>query len=175
MDHRTQSGPGGAGNTVTLGLTEIGARLVNSLSTPFGALQPRCPEAHAAPAPESRAWARGTNDELGLLTQGNGVVQYRFRCRTCGTESGSVPRRIGDTLTQHGEPLAWHRVAEAADYPPCSVRGCTSDGREWHHFAPRNTFTDDADDWPVLPLCRPHHVEWHRRMDGYRWNRKAVA
>jgi hypothetical protein len=25
-------------------------------------------------------------------------------------------------------------------------------------------FGDEADDWPMALLCRPHHEEWHRRM-----------
>lgn len=46
----------------------------------------------------------------------------------------------------------------------CSVIGCCELGSEWHHFAPYSVFREHANDWPVLPLCRRHHLEWHRKM-----------
>jgi 5-methylcytosine-specific restriction endonuclease McrA len=41
----------------------------------------------------------------------------------------------------------------------CAVCGKT--GTEYHHFAPRHLFGDEADKWPGVYLCRPHHTEWH--------------
>jgi hypothetical protein len=45
----------------------------------------------------------------------------------------------------------------------CCVIGCQERGVEWHHFAPYYLF-EDANDWPIQPLCRRHHLEWHRKI-----------
>ena len=119
-------------------------------------------------------WTRGENEALGILIQGNGVLKYRTRCRECQKESTDLPNDVFNKWLA-GDQVVWMRKREPNDYPGCSVLRCPEQGTEWHHFAPRNTFTDDADSWPVLPLCRPHHVEWHTRMDGYRWHAKAAV
>jgi hypothetical protein len=69
--------------------------------------------------------------------------------------------------------VEWIEVRPPNVYEPCSVRGCPQPGQEWHHFAPRNTFGEEAELWPVMPLCVGHHREWHTRMDGYRWHRQT--
>jgi len=45
--------------------------------------------------------------------------------------------------------------------PPCAYRGCTNEGSEYHHYAPRHLF-EDADQWPAGPLCHFHHDQWHK-------------
>lgn len=136
----------------------------------------QCPRRHsiktyaANPAGE---WVRGDDEAFGLLIQGNGTVKYRLRCNHCGHRSSDIPRA---QVTAWGLlNVEWVEAKEPTQYPPCSVESCPEQGREWHHFAPRNTFGDTADNWPVLPLCTSHHREWHTRMDGYRWHRRAAA
>ena len=45
----------------------------------------------------------------------------------------------------------------------CSVSGCVEVGFEYHHWAPRSIWREEADLWPTSPLCDIHHKEWHRR------------
>lgn len=66
------------------------------------------------------------------------------------------------------------RINASYERDPCCVRGCADTDTEYHHFAPYNTFANDADNWPCLPVCRTHHREWHMRMDGYRWHARRV-
>lgn len=131
-----------------------------------------CHERHASKI--GGRWFRGTDDELGFLFQGNGAVKYRLRCRACHCESSDIPHNQGRRW-QEASPITWTRIRPSNVYPPCVVLGCLQDGSEDHHFAPRNTFGDEADNWPVLALCHEHHFFWHRTMDGYRWHARAVA
>lgn len=43
----------------------------------------------------------------------------------------------------------------------CQVRGCSQAGQEMHHWAPKQLFGDEADDWPMGLLCAVHHRLWH--------------
>lgn len=105
---------------------------------------------------------------LGLLIKQNGTLQWRLYCGRCDhkTDLTHARKHHIDTIAE----LPVRHVDNNLDQAkPCTVRDCTQTGTEMHHFAPRNTFGDDADLWPVLPLCRHHHRHWHTRMDGYRW------
>lgn len=149
-------------------------------ATPFGWLpapkaSDACPERHARKDPGTRRWDTGSSSTLGYIVQGNGTISYRFTCGTCGTRSSAVPVKVATWLINNGTPVSCTQVNEPLDYPGCTVAGCTDDGVDQHHFAPRNTFGSDAESWPVMPLCRRHHVEWHQRMDGYRWHARRSA
>lgn len=137
-----------------------------------------CPKRHSRKVyttPDHGEWQRGEDEDLGIVVLGNGRPQLRMRCRTCGATSGALPYALIGPWGLKISDVAWERVNKRAEYEPCSVRGCQSKETEYHHFAPYNTFGREADDWPVMPLCREHHVEWHRRMNGYQWNRRSVA
>lgn len=105
----------------------------------------------------------------------NGRPQIKARCRSCGTLSGALPHNLIVLWGLKLSDFTWEQVNSPANYDPCSVYGCQADGVEYHHFAPRNTFGLEAEDWPVMPLCREHHTEWHKRMNGYLWNRRSIA
>lgn len=127
-----------------------------------------CPYAHTAC--RNGVWTRGANDQLGIVSKSNGQLEIKSVCLNCGTKSGALPQTLVREWKITAADLSVMRVHDRrSDYPACSVHGCTELVTELHHFAPRNTFGNSSDDWPVLPLCRPHHVEWHQRMDGYRW------
>ncbi len=122
-----------------------------------------CPRSHAredlAAAPDSY---------LGLIIKSNATCSYLAHCGVCDA-------KVPTTKALHQSQL--HRLVYVDDSPfsrehrTCSVTGCRAVGIEMHHFAPRNTFGADADNWPVLPLCRHHHRQWHETMDGYRWHK----
>jgi hypothetical protein len=42
----------------------------------------------------------------------------------------------------------------------CAV--CGKPGTEYHHWAPRHKFGDEADSWPGAYLCKKHHDQWHQ-------------
>lgn len=140
--------------------------------------EPRCGAAHSVKQYPPGEWIKGELDEWVLLVQGNGAVKNRMRCTICYRTSSDVPNiTIIDWLRSgllQGFP-AETIERQRNNYPECVVMDCVSDGMEFHHFAPRNTFGVDCDRWPVLPLCRTHHVEWHQRMDGYRWMSRGAA
>lgn len=60
----------------------------------------------------------------------------------------------------------WDSLPLFEDYtinsPKCEVKGCTNTGVEYHHFSPRHLF-ENCDDWPTGWLCKPHHIEWHKK------------
>lgn len=132
-----------------------------------------CPSAHSVS--NGSTWTRGTDEAVEQIICTDGREQFKMRCRLCNTAGGPVsPRQLNAWgLSRHDIEIV--RQNESRAYEPCTVLACSVTPTEMHHFAPRNTFTTEADLWPCLPLCRAHHVEWHRRMDGYRWHAKAVA
>jgi hypothetical protein len=120
-------------------------------------------------------WNRGADEVLGVIICADGRRQYKMRCVACGTTGTPIPTRQLDAWGITPADIGWTQTNTPGEYPPCCYAGCPVTPTELHHFSPRNTFGDDADNWPCLPLCRDHHVEWHQRMDGYRWHRKGVA
>lgn len=48
----------------------------------------------------------------------------------------------------------------------CGYDECENPAVEKHHYAPRQKFGDDCDNWPIGPLCRIHHRTWHATMEG---------
>jgi hypothetical protein len=49
--------------------------------------------------------------------------------------------------------------------PACQVFGCKTPYQdiERHHIAPVAIFGAEANDWPLIMLCKHHHREWHER------------
>lgn len=68
-------------------------------------------------------------------------------------------------------------VGPTGDMPTCGYQGCESNVVEMHHIMPKG-YADDADDWPIVPLCPYHHNKWHatltaallRRAASYNWD-----
>lgn len=137
-----------------------------------------CPKRHSRKVyttPDRGEWQRGEDEELGIVVLGNGCPQIRTRCRACGATSGALPYSLIIPWGLKLSDFTWSRVNPPTEYPPCTVRKCPRTPTEYHHFAPYNTFGSAADAWPVMPLCKEHHIEWHQTMNGYQWNRKRIA
>lgn len=124
------------------------------------------------------AWRRGdATESFRAVLQSNGRVSIKAYCQTCRIASGPLP-----TAQLAAWGVQWHDVtdvrvnaaATAANFPPCSYENCDGWPTEYHHFAPYNTFGDDANNWPVMPLCAAHHRQWHQTMDGYRWHKRGI-
>lgn len=119
-------------------------------------------------------WRRGEDEDFELLQASNGRISFHLRCRHCGFRCSALPTRLVKQWGLSLNDVQHVQINPGRVYDPCSVSRCEETPTEYHHFAPCNTF-EDAWDWPCLPLCRPHHLEWHRRMDGYRWHAKRAA
>lgn len=119
------------------------------------------------------AWVQGQETTIEVVEARNGVVQVKLRCDNCRRLTGPLPKQVVWEWLNPFAPMVFRSNDDRIE--TCVVADCESTLVERHHFAPRNTFGEQADDWPVLPLCRAHHVEWHTRMDGYRWHRMGVA
>ena len=132
-----------------------------------------CPYNHASRT--FGEWMIPTTSEIGVVVTANGGVQYKARCIGCGNSDAILPVRFIKQYLSDGGTFAWYRANPPKETQPCAHRDCSRPGEEWHHFAPRNTFGIEADDWPVELLCKGHHREWHNRMDGYRTHRPRTT
>jgi hypothetical protein len=103
----------------------------------------------------------------------NGALNYELVCTThgCRFHSSPIPNKAAEQLVKKLPALADRNSTTSTD--TCCYIGCDSTAVEWHHFAPYNTFGAEADRFPVMPLCQPHHRSWHSQMDGYQWRRPA--
>lgn len=122
----------------------------------------------------SQPWTLGgANERTEVIVHRRGV-QVKRRCLNCGTPSSAIPMQaVWEWYGDLGTPTI--RYSDSTPYPACSHSRCNSPGMDLHHFAPYNTFGQDADNWPVMPLCQEHHREWHKRMTGYSWTAKAAG
>lgn len=101
----------------------------------------------------------------------SGVSMVYWCCKTCKRSISAPTQWIKhDLLQKYKIDPASLPVAE--DYSPgqvCAV--CRKTGTEYHHFAPKHLFgEDEAEKWPTAYLCKPHHDEWHQRVDKIRGN-----
>ncbi len=78
-----------------------------------------------------------------------------------------MPKSFFNQMALSGE--TYNEVVQTSGGEECSRNSCRNRDIEWHHIAPKEVFGwEEADEWPVVPLCQEHHREWHRRMIGYR-------
>jgi len=120
-------------------------------------------------------WRLGQNEDLHAIVTSNQRTQFKLKCRGCGATTGALPHVLVAQWGFGASDIVRVRQNEPYAHEPCSYLRCDAATTEYHHFAPYNTFGNDANNWPVMPLCREHHQEWHRRMSGYQWHRKGVA
>ena len=121
----------------------------------------------------------------------DGHAYYGARCHNCACCESDLPERDYWRVQRPGEhwPRVWRLSKDFAQHfigkhkdslakapttaeptPPCSYSGCTETQTQMHHIAPRSIF-EDADRYPVVPLCRAHHVAWHQRLDAWKAGR----
>ena len=107
----------------------------------------------------------------------NGEARYSLYCKGCDSEhviqtvdelarlDDRQPRGVVWVIRKYlADSLGVTRESRDVGEAKCAVRYCTSMETELHHFAPRNMFPDDADDWPTAYLCKVHHHLWHERV-----------
>ena len=105
------------------------------------------------------------------FTKANGSINYELLCTVegCRFKTSSIPNVMAEPLLAKLPILAGRHNNSGR---VCSYQGCESTHIEFHHFAPRNTFGLEAENYPIHPLCREHHHHWHQQMDGYRWQQR---
>jgi len=86
------------------------------------------------------------------------VIDYCLDCKRNANGTHIISHKQIEDI--ESLPLLQDYTTTAA---PCDVCG-SHDGTEYHHWAVRHIFGDDADQWPGAFLCRTHHMEWHKRM-----------
>jgi hypothetical protein len=130
-------------------------------------VRPPCPQPHTRNQDEAKLC-------LGLRTKVNGMPIYDLCCADCGRRIRHLSAKAFNELVKRGKTVEYVESG-TDDTPVCVVRGCTTVGYEYHHFAPSNVFGfQDATRWPYLRLCKPHHTAWHQTMSGFRWDRREL-
>ena len=102
---------------------------------------------------------------------GNGAEVIVARCSNCNR----VPNMKQPFLPK-SEHLNWKDYPLYEDrtecQPRCMVTGCQRHDTEWHHFAPRALFGDEADDYQQAWLCQYHHDRWHQITKTGKWTKR---
>lgn len=102
---------------------------------------------------------------LGVVLCANGARQVRTFCLECAHASGSYSAKELAAAGIRVEllPVVKDYRSDIQPAEPCVV--CHSAEQvENHHFAPQALqahFRLSVWDWPVVPLCRICHEEWH--------------
>jgi hypothetical protein len=94
---------------------------------------------------------------LGKIRCSNGSIQYKAYCLECGGKGANFPYSDVEGLDESRIPFLREH-----DVVPCERCGST-EGSEYHHWAPVHLF-EDAEDWPKSYLCRKCHLEWHAKV-----------
>lgn len=126
---------------------------------------------------DGNRWSYPTDrTAIRMFIKSNGVVNYEFVCTVngCRWHSAAIPNELAKSALKK-LPILEPRQSDYAGIDVCGYRGCESTDVERHHYAPRNTFGFEADNFPCLPLCRDHHRYWHQKMDGYQWRQKSTG
>jgi hypothetical protein len=115
-----------------------------------------------------RAGCSGGSSGLGVVICVNGSRQVRSWCLQCKAYSTNYAKRelVAAGINVDLLPVVRDHRDDVRPSEPCVV--CTSqDEIEYHHFAPvalQAFFRRSVWDWPVLPLCKECHREWHRAV-----------
>lgn len=99
----------------------------------------------------------------------SGAIAIAAYCLSCGrvaTKDAYIPKRRF-SLAQIDEMAIEHDYSNSALV--CCVEGCTNHDVEWHHFAPKGIFGEDAEKWPKAWVCKAHHDDWHKRTKTGAW------
>ena len=93
----------------------------------------------------------------GFMLKWNGEACPQHLCLLCGKREDIRRNDLGPILD-----VCIRNNATSNPTEPCSRCGATT-GTELHHWAPKAIF-NDADDWPMSPLCPTCHRTWHQAM-----------
>ena len=104
---------------------------------------------------------------------GNGAQVIVARCCKCDR----IPNRKQPFLPKAEYPN-WEKYPLYQDNTqysdPCVVIGCGRRDTEYHHWAPRALFGEDAELYPGAYLCQFHHDHWHEITKTGKWTKRKV-
>lgn len=91
----------------------------------------------------------------------SGTSQVFWMCLECEKNASGAAKWIAhEPIRNFGIDIESIEIRKDGRADKCEV--CGGAGAEWHHFAPRFLFGDEADKWPGAFLCRSHHAHWHK-------------
>lgn len=91
----------------------------------------------------------------------SGTSQVYWKCLRCKRNANGPGKFIEHSkITKYGIKI--ENIPVEKDYRTERCAVCGALGAEYHHWAPRHLFGDDADKWPGAHLCNKHHTLWHR-------------
>lgn len=102
----------------------------------------------------------------------NGGIKIMYVCtevktHNIGNKQFDMPNIAKSYFTEDEiaqMPLHYDRSGNSGT---CCYKDCDESYVEHHHFAPRAMFGKDADNWPVMPLCKYHHKLWHDTVNSF--------
>lgn len=106
----------------------------------------------------------GGEAEVKKTIKQNGAIAIGAHCPACNRRA-TVETWLPKAQFTSAEIDAMPVVANYIIDTKCQYRGCTETAIEWNHYAPRALFGEDADSWPIGPLCRAHHRTWHAGLE----------
>jgi len=101
--------------------------------------------------------------ELRASINAGGHRMAQWICTECNRPPRSGQWIAHQKLIKFGIDIAKIKIYDDAAGEVC-CRKCGALFGEYHHWAPRHLFGDDADKWPGDYLCQKCHREWHNVM-----------
>jgi hypothetical protein len=92
----------------------------------------------------------------------SGASQVFWLCPICNTNAMGAGQWIDHKKIIASKLTTIENIPVANDYRIDKCVVCGEVGTEYHHFAPKHLFHDEADKWPTAYLCKKHHDQWHR-------------
>lgn len=90
----------------------------------------------------------------------SGVSQVYWLCPQCDNNAAGPGQWIKHELVKTViDPDTLPVIKNYSGSHLCEV--CHSPFAEWHHWAPRHLFGEEADLWPTAFLCHKCHMRWH--------------
>ena len=116
----------------------------------------------------------------------DGIRIWRMRMRSGAFHVCSDPKIGAGPFVRSDDPVLLRVMGElgysSVDEIPVEqdlvdgvCQRCSGSGTEVHHTSPREVFGDDADNWPLIDLCRKCHAEWHERMNAWAGKRRPLG
>ena len=94
----------------------------------------------------------------------SGSSQVWVQCLTCLQNANG-----GGVYLKH--PTSLEELPIFNDYRVHCCEVCWALGAEYHHWAPRYLFGDEADSWPTGYLCPHCHAYWHHVIRAHNMER----
>lgn len=97
----------------------------------------------------------------------NGSVLISWHCLECGSWAMTPIKwfkhiDIIEYLKKFDADINDIPIIDESEKQLCAV--CGSSFTEYHHWAPKHIFGDEAEKWPGSELCKNCHNDWHMKV-----------